>query len=70
MKSIQELSIFVLQVFFFFFIKDFIYLLMRDRERGRDIGSGRRRLPTGSLMWDSIPGLWDHDLSQRQMLNH
>ena len=23
----------------------------------------------GSLMWDSIPGLWDHALSQRQMLN-
>ena len=20
-------------------------------------------------MWDSIPGPWDHDLSQRQMLN-
>ena len=21
-------------------------------------------------MWDSIPGSWDHDLNQRQMLNH
>ena len=24
----------------------------------------------GSLMWDSIPGPWDHNLSQRQTLNH
>ena len=24
----------------------------------------------GSPMWDSIPGPWDHDLSQRQMLNY
>ena len=23
-----------------------------------------------SPMWDSIPGPWDHDLSQRQTLNH
>ena len=26
------------------------------RERGRDTGRGRSRLPTGSPMWDSIPG--------------
>ena len=43
---------------------------MRDTERGRDIGRGRSRIPVGSLMWDLIPGLWDHALSQRQMLNH
>ena len=43
---------------------------MRDRKRGRDIGRGRSRLPTGSLMWDSISGPPDHDLSQRQTLNH
>ena len=45
---------------------------MRDthRERGRDTGRGRNRLHTGSLMWDSIPGLQDHDLGQRQTLNH
>ena len=30
---------------------------MRDRERGRDIGRGRGRLPVGSPMWDSILGL-------------
>ena len=45
---------------------------MRDRERGRDIGRGRIRFPeggAGNLMWDSIPGPGDHDLSQRQTLN-
>lgn len=40
------------------------------RERGRDIGRRRSRLPPGSLMWDLIWGLWDHDLSQRQMRSH
>ena len=28
----------------------------RERERGRDIGRGRCRLPAGNLMWDWIPG--------------
>ena len=45
-------------------------LLMRDTERGRDLGRGISRLPAGSLMQDSIPGLPDHALSQKQMLNH
>ena len=55
------------------FLKDF----EREREsRVRDIdkeqergwrGTGSRRLP--SPMWGSIPGLQDHDLSQRQMFN-
>ena len=30
---------------------------MRDTERGRDIGRRRSRIPVGSPMWDSIPGL-------------
>ena len=30
--------------------KDFIYLFMRDTERGRDTGRGRSRLHAGSLM--------------------
>ena len=42
---------------------------MRYRERGRDTGRGRSRFPAGSPMQDSIPGPWDHNLSQRQMLN-
>ena len=61
-----------------FFKKYFIYLFMKDREteretdrereRGRDTGRGRSRLHAGSLTWDSIPGLQDHDLSQRETL--
>ena len=45
---------------------------MRNTERGRDIGRGRRRskLPAGNLMQDSIPGPQNHDLNQRQMFNH
>ena len=53
----------------FFFKILFIYY-DRHRERGRDIAKGRSRIPMGSLMQDSIPGPQDHDLSQRQMLNH
>ena len=49
------------KIFFFQF-----YLFMRDTERGR----GKSRFPAGSSMRDSIPGPWDGDLSQRQMLNH
>ena len=37
---------------------------MRDRDI--DVGRGRCRLPAGSPMWDLIPGLRDHALSQRQ----
>ena len=57
-------------VFLSFFKKRF-YLFIHDRhiERGRDIGRERSRLPAWSLMWDSIPGLWDHNLSWRQTLN-
>ena len=64
-------KIVVLPVFFyisFFFKVSFIYSW--ERQRGRDTGWGRSRLPAGSLMRYSIPGPRDHDLSQRQMLNH
>ena len=54
--------------FLSFFFKDFIYLFMIDR--GRDTGRGRSRLHAGSPMWDSIPGLQDHTLGQRQAPNH
>ena len=33
-----------------FFKRFFIYLFMRDRERGRDTGRGRSRLHAGNLM--------------------
>ena len=36
-----------------FFLK--IYLFMRDRKRGGNVGRGRSRLHAGSPMWDSIP---------------
>ena len=59
----------------YFFLKDFIYLFMRDthtnteRERGRDTGRGRSRFQAGSPTWDSIPGLQDRALGLRQVLN-
>ena len=57
----------------FLFFKDFIYLFMivthRERERGRDTGRGRSRLHAGSPTWDSILGLQDHALGQRQAPN-
>ena len=47
-----------------------MYLFMRDTERGRDIGRRRSRLRAGNLMQDLILGPGDHNLSQRQVLNH
>ena len=52
----------------FFCLKDFIYSLETQR-KGRDTGRGRSRHLTGSLMWDSIPELWDHVLGWMQTLN-
>ena len=49
--SVRKLGFSVL----FCFLKDFIYSWERERERGRDVGHGRSRLPAGP---------WDHDLSQ------
>ena len=55
---------FCLQHFFF------LNLFMGGTQRGRDKGRGRSRFPAGSPRWNSIPGPWDADLSQRQTLNH
>ena len=44
-----------------------IYLFIYDRERDR--GGGRSRLHAGSPMRDSIPGLQDRALGQRQAPN-
>ena len=41
----------------------------RKRERGRDTGRGRSKIHARSLMWDSIPGLQDRALGQRQAPN-
>ena len=43
---------------------------MRDTEREAETDRRRSRLPAGTPMWDSISRLRDHDLSQKQMLNH
>ena len=59
-------------------MKDFIYLFMRHRERerererqrDRDTGKGRSRPHAGSPMQNSILGLQDHVLDQRQALNY
>ena len=61
------------------FFKNIIYLFIRDRERerqrdraererGRDTGR-RRSSSWRSPLWDLIPRLRDHTLSQRQTLN-
>ena len=56
----------------FFFIYLFIYLFIHERhtEEAETQAEGEAGSSAGSLMWDSIPGPWDHDLSRRQMLNH
>ena len=54
----------------FFFNDLFIYSSETHRERGRDTGRGRSRLPAGSLMRSSILGPQDHNLSQRRTFNH
>ena len=51
------------------FIYSFMIDTHRERVVGRDAGRGRSRLYAGSPMWDSIPGLQDHALGQRQELN-
>ena len=45
------------------FLKNFIYLFMRERQTGTD--RGRSRLHAGSPTWGSILGLEDHALGRR-----
>ena len=53
----------------FSFLRFYLFIHERHTQRGRDISRGRSRLPEGSPMWDSIPGLQDHALGRRQVLN-
>ena len=53
----------------FFSFSKILLIHERHKERCRERHRGRSRLPQGSLMQDSIPGPWNHDLSPRQMLN-
>ena len=51
-----------------FFVKDFIYLCGREptSERGntsRGVGEEEAGSQWRRLIWDLIPGLWDHALS-------
>ena len=45
----------------------FTYLTQREIEHKQGEWQGEGE--AGILMWGSIPGPWDHDLSQRQMFN-
>ena len=59
-------------LFFCFFFKT-LFIHETGRERGRDLGRGRSRLPVGSPIWDLIPGPRYHSLSQgqdAQLLSH
>ena len=56
--------------FLFFFFKFFIYfMIVTERERQRHRQREKQAPCTGSPMWDSILGLQDHALGQRQAPN-
>ena len=53
---------------FFFFLR--FYLRKQEQEEGQRLRKKKDPCSAGSpMMWGSIPGFWDHELSQRQMLN-
>ena len=60
------ISLYLMQFFGVFL--DFIYSW--GTHRVRDIGTGRSRLPTGSLMQDSIPGSQPELKADAQPLSH
>ena len=56
-----------------FFLNFYLFMIVTERERERERQRHRPREKqapcTGSLMWDSIPGLQDRALGQRQAPN-
>ena len=56
-----------------FFLIFYLFMIVREREREREGQRHRQREKqapcTGSPTWDSIPGLQDGTLGQRQALN-
>ena len=56
------------------FFKKILFIHEGERERERERERQREKqdpgLGAGSPMWDSIPGLQDHALGRRQVLNH
>ena len=57
------------EVAFFFSLRCYLFIHERHRERSRDPGRGRSRLPAGSPMWDSILGPRGHTLGRRRTLH-
>ena len=53
---------------FIFFLR--FSLFIHEGQREKEARDRKSRLHARSPMWDLIPGLWDHALSRRQMLNH
>ena len=66
-KSHSFLSFFFLKILFIFDRERECTSRGRSRQREREKQALRR---AGSPMRGSIPGLWDHDPSRRQTLNH
>ena len=56
---------------FFFFLIFYLFMIVRERERERQRHRQREKQApcTGSPTWDSIPGLQDRTLGQRQAPN-
>ena len=52
-----------------FYVFIFKYFILLIHEGGRDTGRWRTRAPHGEPNAGPIPGPWDHDLSQKQILN-
>ena len=58
----------------FFFLRFYLFIWQRERQSEREgtqaggVGEEEAGSQQRSLMWGLIPGLWDHSLSQRQML--
>ena len=69
-KLLRLVSLFIYLFIIYLLFIYYLFIHERHRERDRDTGRGRSRLHAGSPMWDSIPGLQGHALSQIQMLNH
>ena len=57
-------------LYIYIFLRCYLFIHEKHRERGRDTGRGRSRLHAGSPIWGLILGLQDHALGPRQVLNH
>ena len=58
----------VLSLISFFFFNFYLFMIVTQRERERQRHKQREKQApcTGSLTWDSVPGLQDRTLGQRQ----